>query len=81
MPHSSFKERSHTFNSGVGKCPCGQTFDFTSERDQNTKLLMHGKFCSKKAEGSKQRRAPKKAMTLKEQQDDQTEGIRRILEH
>ena len=25
MPHSNFKERSHQFNSGIGKCPFGQT--------------------------------------------------------
>ena len=33
MPHSNFKERSHQFNSGIGKCPCCQTFEYTSERD------------------------------------------------
>ena len=22
MPYSNFKERSHQFNSGIGKCPC-----------------------------------------------------------
>ena len=27
MPHSNFKERSQEFNTGVGKCPCGQTFE------------------------------------------------------
>ena len=47
MPHSNFKERSHPFNSGAGKCPCSQTFDFASERDMNMKLRMHHKFCSK----------------------------------
>ena len=35
MPHSNFKERSQEFNTGVGKCPCGQTFEYTSERDEN----------------------------------------------
>ena len=38
MPHSNFKERSYPFNSGVLTCPCGQTFDFASERDMNIKL-------------------------------------------
>ena len=33
MTHSNFKERSQEFNTGVGKCPCGQTFEYTSERD------------------------------------------------
>ena len=38
MPHSNFEERSHQFNSGIGKCPCGQTFEYTSERDMAMKL-------------------------------------------
>ena len=40
MPHSNFKERSQEFNTGVGKCPCGQTFEYTSERDMKMKLRM-----------------------------------------
>ena len=47
MPHSNFKERHFTVSSGVGKCPCGQTFDFASEKDMNMKLRMNCKFCSK----------------------------------
>ena len=38
MPHNNFKERSQEFNTGVGKCPCGQTFKYTSERDMKMKL-------------------------------------------
>ena len=38
MPPSNFKERSYTLNLGVGKCSCGQTFDFVSEKDINMKL-------------------------------------------
>ena len=41
MPHSNFKERSHTFSSGIGKCFCSQTFDYVSERDMNMKFRMH----------------------------------------
>ena len=41
LPHSNFKERSQEFNTGVGKCPCGQTFEYTSERDMKMKLQMH----------------------------------------
>ena len=26
MPHSYFKYKAYEFNSGIGKCPCGQTF-------------------------------------------------------
>ena len=46
MPHSNFKEKSQEFNTGVGKCPCGQTFEYTSERDMKMKLRMHRRFCS-----------------------------------
>ena len=38
MTHSNFKERSQDFNTGVGKCPSGQTFEYTSERDMKMKL-------------------------------------------
>ena len=58
MPHSNFKERSHQFNSGIGKCPCGQTFEYTSERDMKMKLRMHHRFCSNKI------RSPGKALTI-----------------
>ena len=81
MPHNNFKERSHTFNSGVGKCPCGQTFNFSSERDMNMKLRMHRKFCSKPPESSRQVKKPNKAMRLREQQLNEAERKRRIHEN
>ena len=81
MPHSNFKERSHTFNSGVGKCSCGQTFDFASEKDMNMKLQIHHKFCSKPPKGFDKIRMPNKATTLKEHQNNETERIRKVHEH
>ena len=45
------------------------------------KFRMHRKFCYKSAEGSKQIRMPKKAMTLKELQHNEAERMRRVLEH
>ena len=78
MPHSNFKERSHTFNSGVGMCPYVQTFDFVSEGDWDMKFQMHRDFCSKLAEGSKHIRTPKKAVMLKEQQNNDAERIQRV---
>ena len=74
MPHSSFKESSHPLNSRIGKCPCGQTFGFLSERDMNMKLRMHCKVCPNKPEASKPVRLPKKAMTLREKQLNEAEG-------
>ena len=67
MTHSNFKERSRLLGSGVGKCPCGKTFNFTSEGDCDMKFRRHSKLCSKPV-GSRQIRTPKKATTLREQQ-------------
>ena len=72
MPHSNFKSRATKFNTGVGKCSCGQTFEFTSERDIKMKLQrglgllcdpMYHKFCSKPPVAFSTMEVPKKAMT------------------
>ena len=73
MPHSNFKERSHTLYSGVGKCPCGQTFNFASEREQNMKIQMHCKVCPNPPEASMQIKGPKNAMTRREFQKDEVD--------
>ena len=41
MPHSNFKDKAYVFNTGVGKCSCGKTFEYVSERDMAMKLRMH----------------------------------------
>ena len=66
MPHGTFKERLHLFNSGIVKCPCGQTFNYASERDLYMKVRMHCKVCPNPPEASKPVRIPKKAMTRRE---------------
>ena len=78
MPHSNFKGRSRIFSLGVGKCSCGQTLEFTSERDMAMKLRMHGpcelrvtqqphlKFCSNPPVGFDKIRVPKKATMMRE---------------
>ena len=81
MPRSTFKMKFHSFNSGVGKCPYGQTFKFASERDQNMKLRLHLTFSSNPPESSKHIRAPKKAMMLREQQLNYAERMRRVHEN
>ena len=68
MPHSNFKDKAYEFNSGIGKCPCGQTFEYTSERDIKMKLRMHHRFCSNAPKGFDKTGIPKKATTLREQQ-------------
>ena len=79
MPHSNFKERSHQFNPGIGKCPCGQTFEYTSERDMKMKLRMHHRFCSNPPLASNKIGNPKKSCRPREQQLDEAERIRKVL--
>ena len=78
MPHSNFKERSQKFNTGVGKCPCGQTFENTSERDMKMKLRMHCRFCSNPPKGFNKIGIPKKATTLREQQLNEPERMKKV---
>ena len=78
MPLSNFKERSQEFNTGVGKCSCGQTFEYTSERDMKMKLRMHRRFCSNPPKGLNRIGIPKKATTLREQQLNEAERIRKV---
>ena len=81
MPHSQFKRRAHPLSSGALKCPCGQTFDYASERDLNLKVWLHHKVCPNPPEGSENIRMPKKAMMLKEVQHDRAERMSRVHEH
>ena len=80
MPHSNFKKRYNTSNSGVWKCPCDQTFDFVSERDIDMTHQIHRKVCPNLPEGHKHMRTSKKAMTLKEVQCDEAVMMRRVFE-
>ena len=78
MPHSNFKEISHQFNSGIGKCPCGQTFEYTLERDTKMKLRMHHRFCSNPPKSFNMIGILKKATTLKEHNSYEAERIRKV---
>ena len=78
MPYSNFKERSHQFNSGIGKCSCGQTFDFASERDRKMKLRLHLKFCSNPPVAFDKIEIPKKATTMREQQLNEYERMKKV---
>ena len=82
MPHSNFKKKSYALNSRVGKCSCGQIFDFASEKDMNKKLRMHCKVCPNLPEASKPFRMPKKATMLREKQHYyEAEMKQRVHEH
>ena len=98
MTHSNFKSRATevrgptaargycaTLNKGVGKCSCGQTFEFLSERDIKMKLRgpcathqMHCKFCSKPPVAFNKVEVPKKATMMREQQLNEYERIRSV---
>ena len=78
MPHSNFKERSQEFNTGVGKCPCGQTSEYTSERDMKMKLRMHRRFCSNPPKGFYKIGILKKATALREQQLNEAERMKKV---
>ena len=78
MPHSNFKERSQEFNTGVEKCPYGQTFEYISERDMKMKLRMHRRFCSNPPVAFDKIGIPKKATTLREQQMNEADRIRKV---
>ena len=78
MAHSNFKERSQEFNTGVGKCPSGQTFKYTSERDMKMKFRMHRRFCSNPPVAFDKIGIPKKATTLREQQLNEAERMKNV---
>ena len=46
MPHSSFKRKATEFGAGVGRCPCGQTFECASKQELAMKRRIHHSFCS-----------------------------------
>ena len=78
MPHNNFKDKAYEFNSGIGKCPCGQTFEYTSERDMKMKFQMHRRFCSNPPLAFNKVGIPKKVATLREQQHNEAERIRKV---
>ena len=78
MPHSSFKKKAMKFGVGVGRCSCGQTFEYTSERDMKMKLRIYRRFCSNPPVAFDKIRVPNKACTLREQQLNEAERMRKV---
>ena len=79
MPHSTNERVFHQNpNLGMGKCSCGQTFEYVSARDLNMKLRMHRKFCSNPLVGYEKVRLPKKCMMLEEIQHYEVERNRKV---
>ena len=78
MPHSNFKDKAYEFNSGIEKCPCGQTFEYSSERDMKMKLRMHLRFCSNPPKGFDKIGIPKKSCKMREQQLAEAERMKKF---
>ena len=78
MPHSSFKRKATEFGAGVGKFSCGQTFECASERELVMKHRMQHRFCSNPPVAFDKIGIPKKAATLREQQLNEAERIRKV---
>ena len=64
MPHSHFKRRATEFNTGVGKCFCGETFECALEREIVMKCRMHCRFCSNPPVAFDKIRVSKKACMM-----------------
>ena len=78
MPHSNFKRKATEFETGVGRCSCGQTFECASERELAMKCRMHHRFCSNPPVAFDKISVPKKACTMREQQLNEAERIRKV---
>ena len=78
MPQSNFKWGATEFNTGVGKCFCGQTFECALEREIEMKLRMHHKFCSNPPVAFAKIRVSKIACIMREQQLNEAERIRKV---
>ena len=78
MPHSSFKRKVTDNGAGVGRCPCGQTFECASENELAMKCRIHCRFCSNPPLAFDKARVSKKAATLRKQQLNEAERIRKV---
>ena len=78
MPHSNFKRKVTDNGAGVGRCPCGQTFQCASERELTMKCIIHHRFCSNPPLAFNKIGIPKKACTMRKQQLNEAERIRKV---
>ena len=78
MLHSNFKWRATEFNTGVGKCSCGQTFECALKRETAMKRRMHHRFCPNPPVAFDKIRVSKKACMMREQQLNEAERIRKV---
>ena len=78
MSHSNFKRKVTELEAVVGRCSCGQTFECASERELAMKHRMHLRFCSNPPVAFEKIGILKKAATLREQQLNEAERIRKV---
>ena len=76
MPHSKSRMRTVPLKSGFMKCPCGYVYKHETERDMKMKLRMHLKICPNPPESCEKCKAPRKPMTMEEQNRFRTEQNR-----
>ena len=60
------------------RCPCGQTFEYASKRELAMKRRIHHRFCSNPPLAFNKIGIPKKACTMREQQLNEAERIRKV---
>ena len=78
MPHSSFKRKVTDNGAGVGRCPCGQTFECASKQELAMKHRIHHRFCSNPPLAFNKIGILKKACMMREQQLNEAERIRKV---
>ena len=78
MPHSNFKRKFTEFEAGVERCSCGQTFECASERELAMNHRMYLRFFSNPPVAFDEIGIPKKACTMREQQLNEAERIRKV---
>ena len=78
MPHIDFKRKATEFEAGVGRCSCGQTFECASERELAMKCRMHRRFRSNPPVAFDTIKVSKKACTMREQQLNEAERMRKV---
>ena len=78
MPRSNFKQRSYENNTGVEKCSCGQTFDYSSPRVMELKRKLPRRFCKNPPKGEQKLGIPMRATTFMEHQTDTSKRRREL---
>ena len=78
MPHSNFKRKVTDNGDRVGRCPCGRTFECASEQELAMKHRIDHKFCFNPPVAFDKIGIPKKVCTMREQQLNEAERIRKV---